>query len=97
MFGVVPQEFVEETDTLRRGGMVLKKGTRDQVGQTHCKTEGQSILRVIAPALYSFVRVSYSISSFLYDPSRKIAPETVRYCGVFYDENRLKLPAAQQS
>jgi hypothetical protein len=36
VFGVVPQEFVEETGALRRRGMALKGGTRDQVDQTHC-------------------------------------------------------------
>lgn len=38
--GVVAQKFVEETDTLRRGGMVLKRRTRYQIYQTHCKTNG---------------------------------------------------------
>ena len=50
--------------------MVLKRGTRYQVDQTHCKTKGQSILNVIAPPLCLFVTVSSSIGSFLYDASR---------------------------
>jgi hypothetical protein len=70
MFGVVPQEFVEETDTLRRGGMVLKRRTRYQIYQTHCKTNGPVHPKVTAPLLSLFAGVSSSISSFMYEAGR---------------------------
>lgn len=70
LLGIVPQEFVQKTGALPRGGMVRKGGTRYQFDQTHCKTKGQSIPSVITPPLCLFVTVSSSIGSFLYDASR---------------------------
>src|SRR5947209_7604195 len=83
VFGIVPQEFVEETDALRRGGIVLNRGTRDQVDQTHCKTKG---VVLFLHYQYLSLTASASISNFLYGRGRM--PEILRSCGVFYDENQ---------
>jgi hypothetical protein len=65
---------------------VLKRGTRDQVDQTHCKTKGARGLVLFLHYQYLSVTASASISSFLYGSGRM--PEILRSCGVFYDENQ---------